>query len=180
MSNRPSYSYDAHSAPYSPVEVSQSAYQYSNYYPRGYDQQSNSQQYYLPSPGSNAHGHPSDPHYRSTTPIVAHTQRYSRGSGGDTRYSASSGLAPSSSSTNSGYYGSQYPTSQSNDRFIPTPSEIAHSPSYLSNQRISQSPGAYSTPGHHQQSRHSRNPSTSPVLTGGRQSSASRTSPTTE
>ncbi|KAG7098309.1 hypothetical protein E1B28_000270 [Marasmius oreades] len=166
MSHARNYSYDDPATYPSVDPSSQAGYSYSNPYPR-YEQQGPAQQYYLPPPASNPQGQPIDPRYRSSTPMAP--QRYPR-TAADPRYSPPSELmSPASTSTNSGYYNSsQYPAPPSGDRFIPTPSDLAHSAhSYYPNQQTSQSPGMYSTPGHHPSSRHTRNPSSSsPVLTG--------------
>ncbi|KAF9257980.1 hypothetical protein L218DRAFT_1005590 [Marasmius fiardii PR-910] len=130
MNHSRTYSYEEQATPYSSVDVtSQSSYSYSTGYPR-YDQEGPAQQYYLPSPASNPHGHSIDARYRSSTPTAHH--RYSR-AGADPRYSPPSELLPSNSTSNGYYNSSQYPASQSGDRFIPTPSELAHS--YYSNQQ---------------------------------------------
>ncbi|KAI3604542.1 hypothetical protein WG66_008410 [Moniliophthora roreri] len=97
------YPYDQ-SAPYSSDDIPPpSGYPYGNAYGRGsYDQQS----YYPP---TSATTHASvDPRYRSSTPTVAHTYRYSRS--GDDRYPQASGLP---ATTSPGYYDSYPQSSQS-------------------------------------------------------------------
>ncbi|KIK69265.1 hypothetical protein GYMLUDRAFT_67922 [Collybiopsis luxurians FD-317 M1] len=196
-----SYSYDDQGVGYSSSGAHGSGHNYP--YPQHMYAEQNSSQYYGSQiPGTNTHDHP-DPRYaRSTTPAPGLGQRYARHAN-DPRYYQSTGMdrmVPSSSNSgntphsphsapyfNSHHYSSSHSSSTHNDRFIPTPSEIAGGYHYgsIADQHPSQSPSTYSTPGHH--SRHHRNPSTSPILTSSRVSgtrsshtSHTSTSPTTE
>ncbi|KAF5380263.1 hypothetical protein D9757_008217 [Collybiopsis confluens] len=184
-----SYSYDDQGVGYSSNGAQGGPnYPYSQHV---YTEQTNGPYYGSQIAGTETHGH-SDPRYgRSTTPAPGLGQRYSRHVA-DPRYYQSSGMMPSSSHSgntpsapyiSSHHYSSSHNTSTHNDRFIPTPSEMAgYQYGSIQDQHPSQSPSTYPTPGHH--SRHPRNPSTSPILTSSRvsgtRSSQSSSSPTTE
>jgi hypothetical protein len=100
----------------------------------------------------------------------------------DPRYYHSSGMMPSSSTSgntspsapyiSSSHYPPSHNTSSHNDRFIPTPSEIAHTYNYsgpIHDQHSSQSPAAFPIPSQH--SSHHRHTSSSPILSPSRVSS---------
>jgi hypothetical protein len=175
-----SYSYDDQGVNFSPHGTTNNDghtnYQYAHMYP----EQSGGHYYTSQISGTSTHGH-LDPRYgRSSTPLPGGGHRYSRHAD-DPRYYQPSGMLSSSSShsentsSSTPYFSSHHhPSSHSptqNDRFIPTPSDIAGGYHYgsMTDQHPSQSPSTYMTPGHH--SRHHRNPSTSPILTPTRVSS---------
>ncbi|KAG6820814.1 hypothetical protein H0H93_011108 [Arthromyces matolae] len=118
--------------------------QYPQQYARGYQSPQGSGQYYV-QPGDNMEAPESSAYYRSMTPMVSSTDRYTA-SGHQQYYqsssngSTSSQADPSAYHTQSPYYASQYQRSQTPaiqnheaTQFIPTPSELyVYSPRQIS------------------------------------------------
>ncbi|KAJ3992604.1 hypothetical protein F5050DRAFT_1811317 [Lentinula boryana] len=198
--NSRTYSYDDQGIGYSQSNTANGGGHTSNYsYTEHIYPEQSSGHYYSSASQSGiaAHGH-SDPRYgRSTTPAPGMGSRYGRHPTDPRYYHSSGGISSSTSHGGNGppsaplFSTHQYPTSQSpasqRDRFIPTPSEIAHAYGNYSgsipDQHLSQSPSTYPTPGHH--SRYHHQTSTSPILsttraTTIRSSHASATSPSNE